>query len=92
MKTFGKIKARGETKDVRRDAVHLDDSNDENEISVVKRKFTLSVNEIRPNREDEEVALKTGLLNIGATRGKNLNRFRAAIGINYYRLIRSLEC
>lgn len=63
-KTFEKIKAseKDETKDARRKDIHLDNSNCGNKISAIKPKFTLSVNEIRLNQEEE--VLKAGLLNI----------------------------
>lgn len=65
-KTFEKIKASGrdETKGARREDVHFDNSNYGNKISAIKPKFTLSVNEIRLNQEEE--VLKAELLNISA--------------------------
>ncbi|TGZ53590.1 hypothetical protein DBV15_05156 [Temnothorax longispinosus] len=68
VKTFEKIKTKGrdETKNARREDTHLDYLNYGKEISAVKQSFTLSVNEIGLNREKKEVALKAGLLNIGA--------------------------
>lgn len=70
VKTFEKIKTdvRDETKDVRREDVHLNNLDHENEDSVIKQKLALPVNKIRLNQKEKKIVLKAGLLNTGAKR------------------------
>jgi len=64
MKTFKKTDVRDETKDARREDIHLDNL-DGNEISVIKRKLVLPISEIQLNQEEEKITLEGRLLNTG---------------------------
>jgi len=63
-KTLKKTDVRDETKDARREDVHLDNL-DGNEISVIKRKLALPISEIQLNQEKEKIMLEGRLLNTG---------------------------